>query len=70
MVMNSDVIALLTSSRKAEDRREGAQGSRGRASRQFTRDGLTYRRDQPLTTAQRTFLEILDQRAAKLARAR
>ena len=71
MVMNSDVIALQTySPAKLKTISKGLKALAVALPANSRAIGLTYRRDQPLTAAQRTFLEILDQRAAKLARAR
>ncbi|WP_441238965.1 LysR family transcriptional regulator [Bradyrhizobium sp. 930_D9_N1_4] len=71
MVMNSDVIALLTySPAKLKTIAKGLKALAVELPSNSRAIGLTYRRDQPLTAAQQTFLDILGQRAAKLARAR
>ncbi|MCK1744355.1 LysR family transcriptional regulator [Bradyrhizobium sp. 139] len=71
MVMNSDVIALLTySPAKLKTIAKGLKALAVELPANSRAIGLTYRRDQPLTAAQQTFLEILGQRAAKLARAK
>lgn len=71
MVMNSDVVALLTySPARLKTIAKGLKALAVELPANSRAIGLTYRRDQPLTAAQRTFLEILGQRAAKLARAR
>ncbi|WP_136623523.1 LysR family transcriptional regulator [Bradyrhizobium centrolobii] len=71
MIMHSDVIGLLTYSRgKLKAIAKGLKALSVELPDNARAIGLTYRRDQPLTAAQHAFLEILDQRAMKLARAR
>lgn len=71
MIMHSDVIGLLTYSRgKLEAIARGLKALSVDLPANARPIGLTYRRDQPLTPAQRTFLDILDRSAAKLARAK
>lgn len=71
MIMHSDVIGLLTYSRaKLKGIAKGLKVLSVKLPANARAIGLTYRRDQPLTPAQRTFLEMLDQRAARLARAK
>ncbi len=71
MIMHSDVIGLLTYSRgKLRAIPRGLKALSVELPGNTRAIGLTHRRDQPLTAAQRTFLEILDQRSAKLARSK
>lgn len=71
MVMNSDVIALLTySPARLKTIAKGLKALAVELPANARAIGLTYRRDQPLTAAQQAFLDILGQRAVKLARAR
>jgi DNA-binding transcriptional LysR family regulator len=71
MIMHSDVIGLLTYSRgKLKALAKGLKVLPVELPTNARAIGLTYRRDQPLTPAQRSFIEILDQRATKLARAK
>ncbi|MFT4121910.1 LysR family transcriptional regulator [Bradyrhizobium sp.] len=71
MVMNSDVIALLTYSRgRLKTIPKGLKVLRVELPANTRAIGLTYRRDQPLTAAQQTFLDILGRSTTKLARAR
>ncbi|MCP3404659.1 LysR family transcriptional regulator [Bradyrhizobium sp. CCGB01] len=70
MVMNSDVVALLTySPAKLKTLAKGLKALAVELPANARAIGLTYRRDQPLTAAQQTFLEMLGRKAGKLARA-
>jgi LysR family transcriptional regulator, regulator for genes of the gallate degradation pathway len=67
LIMNSDAIGLLTySSRKRDTLREGLTKLPVELPHSEREIGLTFRKHQPLTVAQKAFVGILAEEAAAL----